>query len=111
MDYQKISDEVSVTGQIRPRDLPLVHAQGFRSVICNRPDGEADDQPLFEAIDTAAQALGVIAHYVPVASTGPEPDQAKVLAQLWPDLPKPVLAYCRSGARSTALIRMMNRQS
>jgi sulfide:quinone oxidoreductase len=104
MDCNAITPEVSVTGQFGPSDIALVHALGFRSVLCNRPDGEADEQPLFETIQNAAEISGIVAHYIPVTDAGPEPRQIDEVARLWPSLPKPVLAYSGSGARSTALI-------
>jgi sulfide:quinone oxidoreductase len=39
---------------------------GFRSIICNRPDGEGNDQPTFSEIEEAARAAGLEAYYMPV---------------------------------------------
>ncbi|MHA6261883.1 protein tyrosine phosphatase family protein [Arenibacterium sp. CAU 1754] len=104
MDIRRINEDLSVCGQINPTDLPLVHSLGFQSVICNRPDGEEADQPLFASIAQAAKISDMQAVYVPVASTGVTMDQVETIIDLWADLPKPVLAYCRSGARSTTLM-------
>lgn len=103
MDCRKITPEFAVTGQLSSPDMTLVHALGYRSVICNRPDGEADDQPLFESIERAAKLSALEAHYLPVPASGPTSEQVARLSELWDKLPKPVLAYCRSGARSAAL--------
>lgn len=100
MDIRKLDDRVSIGGQLSPADLPRLKAAGFRSVICNRPDGEGWGQPRQAEIRAAAEAAGLGFRYVPV-TPGPlgeatVADFAKALAEL----PGPVFAYCRSGARS-----------
>ena len=67
MDPKKISAAISVSPQIAPQDMKAIAAQGFRSVICNRPDGEAADQPSLEEIEAAAKKAGVQARYIPIA--------------------------------------------
>ncbi len=39
-----------------------------RAIICNRPDGEAGDQPLFEEIRAQAECHGIACAYLPVQS-------------------------------------------
>jgi len=107
MQTKKLTETVSVAGQIAPADLPALHAQGFRSVVCNRPDGEAGDQPLYEEIEKAAANCAVEARYLPVSGqTGPVADHVEALKEMWDDLPKPVLLFCRTGNRSENLYRM-----
>ncbi len=103
MDIKKIDKEISVSPQIAPSDLKALAEAGFKSVICNRPDGEGNDQPLFHEIEEAAQAAGLSAHYMPVESGRVEDDDAERFGELLDSLPKPVLAYCRSGTRSVTL--------
>ncbi len=98
-----LSPDFAVAAQITPADLPAIASQGFRSVICNRPDGEEAGQPGFALIEKAAQAAGVQAVYLPIVPgrmTQADVDQLESLLQT---LPKPVLAYCRSGSRSGVL--------
>jgi cysteine desulfurase len=104
VNISKLSRDISVAGQLSPGDLSLIQSLGFRSVVCNRPDGESIDQPLFRSIADAAKLSNVAAHYMPVSGS-PGPDQISALRQLWPQLQKPVLFYCRSGARSAALVQ------
>jgi sulfide:quinone oxidoreductase len=59
MDARTITSGLSVSPQITADDLQAIADQGFRAIICNRPDGEGMDQPNFEEIETAAQALGL----------------------------------------------------
>ena len=102
MDIRKINDALSVTGQIRPKDMAVIAAMGFKSIICNRPDGEEPFQPLFEAVEAEARTADIRAAYVPVALSGPPSADAAQFTDVFDGLPKPILAYCRSGARSQA---------
>jgi uncharacterized protein (TIGR01244 family) len=103
MDIRCLSKGFSVSDQITAADLPGIVKFGFKSVICNRPDGEAVDQPSFETIAGCAQSVGLDAAYVPVAPTGATAADHLEFARQLQALPKPVLAYCRSGNRSANL--------
>ena len=92
MDRRQIEPGFAVSGQLFPQDLPGLAAQGFRSVICNRPDGEAADQPGFQAIAQAAAAAGLQALYLPVQPGMVRDADAAAFAQALSDLPGPVLA-------------------
>ena len=105
MDIDKLSPELAVCGQVLPRDMPQIHALGYRTVICNRPDGEAEEQPLYESVAAAAVASGLRTHYVPVPQTGPEAEQIETLKDIWTGVEKPALFYCRTGGRSRALVK------
>lgn len=72
-------------------------------MICNRPDGEGDDQPAFEEIAAAARELGMDARYLPVERDRIGDAEVDAFGALVDTLPKPVLAYCRSGSRSGML--------
>ncbi|WP_439154166.1 TIGR01244 family sulfur transferase [Yoonia sp.] len=103
MEFKKLTSGVSVTPQIMPADLQAVHDAGFRSIICNRPDGEAPDQPNFEDVATAARELGIEAVYQPIVAGKVSDDDADAFDKALGDLPGPVLAYCRTGTRSATL--------
>ena len=103
MDTRKLSDTVSVSGQIDPADVPDLARAGFRSIVCNRPDGEEDGQPTYADVADAARACGMEVRHIPVGATIPMETQIEPLAAALEKLPAPILAYCRSGARSTAL--------
>jgi sulfide:quinone oxidoreductase len=106
MRVQKFSRDFAVCPQLGPNDIKSAVAQGFRSIICNRPDGEAKDQPDSALVETAVKAEGLAFAYVPVTSNGiTSTDVAAMVAQL-AVLPKPILAYCRSGARSGKIWEM-----
>ncbi|WP_321814255.1 MULTISPECIES: TIGR01244 family sulfur transferase [unclassified Paraburkholderia] len=90
--------------QITPADLAAIAAAGYRSIICNRPDGEGGpSQPASSDIREAAQQLGLSFAFLPVTPGKIGPDDVAQFAQLLADLPAPVLAYCRTGNRATNL--------
>ncbi|MGS0896789.1 aminotransferase class V-fold PLP-dependent enzyme [Burkholderia stagnalis] len=89
--------------QIATADLKAIRHAGFRSIICNRPDGESADQPAFDEIAAAARELGLDARYLPVERDRIGDAEVDAFGALLDTLPKPVLAYCRSGSRSGAL--------
>jgi sulfide:quinone oxidoreductase len=98
-----ITQNLSVAPQVEPEDIAGLARQGIRSIICNRPDGEGDDQPSFKEIETAAKNLGVEARYLPIVPGNVGDGDVAAFASLMETLPKPVLAYCRSGARAATL--------
>ncbi len=103
MTTRAIDTQMSVSPQIRPEDLADLAQQGFRSVICNRPDGEGSDQPTFEEIEAAAKRLGIDVRYLPIVAGKVSDEDAAEFDSLMNTLPKPVLAYCRTGTRSATL--------
>lgn len=90
---------LSVGGQITAADIGEIAALGFRSVLCNRPDGEEPGQPGFAGIAEAARAAGLEVRYQPISGV-PSDEAAADFAGAMDALPKPVFAYCRSGMRS-----------
>jgi uncharacterized protein (TIGR01244 family) len=98
------SETFATIGQLMPEDLASVAAMGFQSVINNRPDGEGGpDQPTSAQMAQAAQAAGLTYAYLPVVAGMITADQARSFAQWLGQQPGPVLAFCRSGARSSQL--------
>lgn len=100
-----IAPDFSVSPQVRLEDMAAIAAAGFRSVLCNRPDGEEPGQPDAAELGHAALEQGLAFLHVPVASPDIAPADAQAMRAALDRLPKPVLAFCRSGARSTALHR------
>lgn len=107
MDIKHIDDQIAVTGQVRPEEVAAVAAAGFRALIVNRPDGEGGaGQPTFAEIAAAAERAGLAAHYIPVRPGQATPADVAAFDEALATLPKPILAFCRSGARSTMLWSM-----
>lgn len=103
MDIRSIDDSYSVTGQIEPDDLEAIKAAGFRSLACHRPDDEQPGQPAFAEIADKAAALGLEIVHIPVGPSGLTPEAVTAMVDALDTLPRPMLGYCRSGARSTAI--------
>lgn len=99
MTITEITPAYSVAGQIARTDVREIAARGFRSILCNRPDGESPDQPDVAEIRAAAEAEGLAFAFVPVVSGDIRPSDVAEFSAALADLPAPVLAYCRSGGR------------
>jgi sulfide:quinone oxidoreductase len=111
MDIKNLAADFSVAPQMSPADIAAAASQGFKSVICNRPDGEGDNQPDAALVEVAAREAGLEFAYVPVTSNGITAADAVLMAAKLDELPKPILAYCRSGARSGKLWEMAKTSS
>ena len=105
MTPKRLTSEISVSPQLHIGEMTLVHALGFRSVICNRPDGEANDQPLFETIRQLGLNSGIETVYVPLKTEVTTDEDLAFMTETVHKLPKPILAYCGTGARSETLLR------
>ncbi len=103
MEFRTISPKFTVSPQISVEDVGTIAAQGFRAIICNRPDGEGADQPSFKEIAAAAKAAGIEARYVPVQSGMVKDQDVEAFGAALEDLQRPVFAYCRTGTRSATL--------
>ena len=60
-------------------------------------------EAMAEQIRAAAEAAGLTYHHLPVQGGYQSPEEIAAMRALLDDVPKPVLAFCRSGARSTRL--------
>lgn len=103
MEIKRIDDHVSVSGQITPEDIPALKAAGFTTIVNNRPDGEAPDQPSGAAIAAAARAAGLDYVAIPLGREGVSPDMVEKTRRALEGSAGPVFCYCRSGTRSTTL--------
>lgn len=107
IDLTRHSPDFATAGQLTPEQMADVARQGYRSVINNRPDGEGGpDQPTAAQMAAAAQAHSLAFASVPVVPSAISAADVQAFAEQLQKLPKPILAYCRSGARSTNLYRM-----
>lgn len=103
MDIRKVTDQFFVSPQITEADLAALRDKGFQSIICNRPDGEGADQPTFPEIAATANKLGIDARHIPIAGGIVQDEDADAFGAALDELPKPILAYCRTGTRSATL--------
>jgi len=100
--YQSVDGDFAVTGQISVAEVKDVAAAGFKSIVCARPDNESADQPSFATIAAEAERNGLQIVHVPVAG-GLTQSNFQRFADAMQALPRPVLGYCRSGARAGSL--------
>lgn len=106
MNVRTVTEALSVSPQLSPGDVVRAADQGFRSIICNRPDGESPDQTPYASIATAAGAAGLDVRAIPIRGGAIDADSVRAFDQALATMPKPVLAYCRSGTRSITLWAM-----
>ena len=99
--FRKLDDTISVAGQIEPADIAEAARQGFTFIINNRPDGEAPGQPSGAEMKAAAYAAGLGYAAIPISHAGFSEEQVVAMGQALAAAPGPVLAFCRSGTRST----------
>ena len=100
MPFKQVSPAFSVSGQLTLDDVRDAAAQGFRTIICNRPDDEEGGQLSSKIVKDQAEALGMKFVYIPVSSLGVTASDGVKMRMALENSPSPVLAYCRSGARS-----------
>lgn len=104
LPIRPIADDVCVAPQLEPAAMAELARLGFRSVINNRPDFEGGpEQPTHAQMQAAAEAAGLNYRYLPVNGAYQSPEEIAAFGALMAELPRPVLAFCRSGARSTRL--------
>ncbi len=82
-------------------DLERVKAMGFKSIVCHRLDHESPDQPDFQLVAARAKELGLETTHIPVGPMGVTAQAVQSMVDALDELPRPMLGYCRSGARST----------
>ena len=110
LPLRQVAADVCVAPQLAPESMAEVARAGFRSVVNNRPDFEhGPDQPTNAAIEAAAIAAGLEYRFLPVSGGGQTPEQIAAFTQLLDELPRPLLAFCRSGTRSTNLFMQAQR--
>jgi uncharacterized protein (TIGR01244 family) len=101
MQSVHITASLSVADQIDERDVQALAAAGFKSVICNRPDSEGGTPS--DRIRAACDRHGMKFFFQPVAYTGLGVADGDTFGRILQQCEEPVLAYCRSGRRTTAL--------
>jgi uncharacterized protein (TIGR01244 family) len=101
--FRKLDDSISVFGQLTPDDVAEAKAQGFTTLVNNRPDDEQPGQPTGAEIEAAARANGLDYVAIPVDHSGFAEWQVEAMADALEQAQGPVLAFCRSGTRSTFL--------
>lgn len=110
MALTRLAPDFSVSPQLTLADIADAARQGFRTIVSNRPDGEDAAQPTAAEIGIAARDNGLSFVHIPVAPGAAGLADAERLRTALAEAAKPVLAFCRSGSRSTALWTMLQDQ-
>jgi sulfide:quinone oxidoreductase len=103
LTIKNMTADFAVSPQVQPDDINDIVKAGYKTLICNRPDGEGEGQPDHDTIEKLAKAAGLKFAYVPVIPGLMSENDMTSFASAYKTLPKPILAYCRSGARSSTL--------
>jgi uncharacterized protein (TIGR01244 family) len=101
--FRQLVEGVHVAPQISVDDVELAKAMGVSLIINNRPEMESPDQTPGAEIEAAASAAGIRYVAIPVTHAGFSEPQVQAMAKALESATGPVLAYCRSGTRSTLL--------
>lgn len=105
--FNQITELFSVAPQLEVSDVAAIKSAGFKSVIINRPDHELSPlETTSSAMITAVKEAGLVVHYQPVVACDITLENIQEFKQLYTDLPKPILAYCRSGMRCANLYEL-----
>ena len=104
-DFRRLLGTVWASPQIDAEDIAEAAEQGFTLVINNRPDHEESSQPEGASIEAAVRAAGMDYLAIPIDHTGISDEKIAAMAQALAGLADggKVLAFCRSGTRSTFL--------
>ena len=101
-DVKKLTDQISVSPFVRPSELAALAGE-FRTIVNNRPDGEEPGQEPSAELAAEAEKLGLDYRHIPVVPGQLRGDQIEQFAQVLEQAGGPVLAFCRTGTRSTML--------
>lgn len=105
MDIRQVTENYAVSEQITAEDIAEIKAQGFKCIVCHRPDEEEPGQPYFNDIKEAAEAADLTIRHIPVTSAGLTMEAVLEMVDAIEEMDQPMLGYCRSGARSTAIFK------
>jgi uncharacterized protein (TIGR01244 family) len=103
--FRDVTPTFAASPQISLDDVARAVEDGFKAIICNRPDGEDSGQLTAAQIEAACAVHGLSFTHIPV-SGGMNQGQVAQMGAALEAAGGPVLAYCRSGTRSTNLWAM-----
>ncbi len=101
--FRALTDKIYVATQITAADVAEAAALGVKLIINNRPEGESDDQVCGDEIEAAAHAAGLCYLAIPITHAGFSQPQVDAMVDATGVAEGKILAYCRSGTRSTHL--------
>ncbi|AWW73051.1 TIGR01244 family protein [Erythrobacter sp. KY5] len=102
-DFRKLSSSMFASPQIGPEDIDAAKDQGIAMIVNNRPDGEEPSAPQSDEIAALTREAGLDYVAIPIGHSGFSEPQVDEMVAALEAADGPVLAYCRSGTRSTFL--------
>lgn len=102
MKLQKLNQDIFIADQIILSDLEQFYHLGIKTVINNRPDKEINS-PLSVEVAQRSKELGLNYYYLPIIPGEYLIENITALTAIVATLNSPMVAYCRSGNRSTNL--------
>ena len=102
-EFCRLTENVVISPQLAIEDIAAAAELGISTIVNNRPDGEESLAPQGDEIATAAAAAGLNYVAIPVSHAGFSEPQVDAMIAALEQADGPILAYCRSGTRSTLL--------
>lgn len=99
-NFHRVTPTFSVAGQLAVGDVRRAAEEGFKIIINNRSDNEEPGQPSTAAVRAVATEAGLAYYFLPFVGA-PPPAVVAETATIMEQARGPILAYCRSGRRST----------
>jgi len=108
MKLAVLTPNVTALAQPAPDDIAELAERGYRSIIGNRPENEAEDQPSWLDLKAAAAAKNMDAIQIPVVMGQISDEQVEAFRNALEDLPKPIAVFCRTGTRAALMWALAN---
>ena len=102
-EMRQLEADLRATSQLDAEQIQFLAQEGVKTLIFNRPDQEAEDQPATAELKKAAEAQGMRWYHQPVISGQVTDEQGVEFGKIYAEAPKPVVAFCRTGARCGCL--------
>ncbi len=102
-DFRKLSEAVLASPQIGVHEIAIAKEAGVTVIVNNRPDGEDPASPQSDDVEAAAEQAGIAYASIPIGHSGFSEVQIDQMIAVLEGAEGKVLAYCRSGTRSTLL--------
>lgn len=103
MDIKPLDERLSVTAQPGYDDIEALAKEGYRTIICNRPPNETEDQPDLKALKDKAESLGMVWHEIPVKPGDYSSRDIEAFSEVLEASPAPIIGFCRTGKRVSHL--------
>ncbi len=103
LQFRKLTNRISVSGQIDPSNIEQIKQSGFTTIVNNRPDGEVNGQPLNSEIEKEAKKMGLNYYFIPLGREAITEEMIKKTKEALKEENGNILCFCRTGTRSTNL--------